>query len=77
MGYLQQRGEEPGKRVDVCLCTILRSCAVYGSKNPLEEKRASIGKSDTDERQEEIPDHVARVGSPELPNDGGVTGVVG
>ena len=75
MGYLQQCGQKGGKRVDVCLCATIRSGVVYRSEDSLEEEGASVGKSDTDECQEEIPKHIARISSPEFPNNGVLTKV--
>ena len=73
--YLEQRGQECAKRVDVCLRTILWGGIVDCREDPLEEERAGVGESDTDECQEEIPNHVPRICGPEFPNDAGVTEV--
>ena len=67
--YLQQCGKKRGKCVDVRLCPILWSGVIDCREDPLEEERAGVGESDTDERQEEIPNHITRIGSPEFPNN--------
>ena len=71
--YLEQRGQESAKRVDVCLRAILWGGIVDCREDPLEEERAGVGESDTYECQEEIPNHVPRIRGPEFPNDVSVT----
>ena len=73
--HLEQRGQEHGKRVDICLCAIFWGGIVDRSEDPLEEERAGVCESDADECQEEIPNHVPRIGGPEFPNDAGMTEV--